>query len=178
VTLDDLDPPSNPTPSPQFNSDVHTDPSVADLKSKKHFSSSPSIDLSSLPHRLQNHFDQHGLSNVIRPGIIRVGSVWERYHQDTSFSPTRPFSLFHQRDQQSEKQHAYDLLDALTRSGGLSIEGAMVHVVLTSAHHFDQSLLETVIQKNENPLVRLEESLLVMGSVIQERAIDELLESK
>jgi hypothetical protein len=54
----------------------------------------------------------------------------------------------------------------------------MVHVVLTSAHHFDQSLLETVIQKNENPLVRLEESLLVMGSVIQERAIDELLESK
>jgi hypothetical protein len=134
-------------------------------------------DLSSLPHLLQSHFDQHGSSNTVRPGIIRTGSSWKRQRRENLFSPSRETTL-NSDDQKTEKQRAFDLLDALTRSGGLTVNSASVHVILASAHYFDQSLLDTVIQRNENPLVKLEESLRLMASVIHEKPVSELIESQ
>jgi hypothetical protein len=164
VSLGDDQPPPSSDPSPFNPQPKSQHPSVS------------STDLSSLAHLLQSRFDEEGSSESIRPGIIRVSSLWERLHQDNLLSASRlsPFDL---EDQRSAKQRALDLLDALTRSGGLTVEGASVHVLLTSAHHFDQSLLETVIQRNDNPLLKLEKTLLLMASVIHDRAVDELLEA-
>jgi hypothetical protein len=131
-------------------------------------------DLSALPNLLQNHFDQHGSGESVRPGIIRAGSVWKRQRQENLFSVSQESQLGSEK-QRMETQRAFDLLDALTRSGGLTVEGATVHVVLASSHYFPQSLLETVIQRNMNPLLKLEESTLLMASVIHGRPIDELV---
>jgi hypothetical protein len=154
-------PPTPPSPQPEPSSS-RPSPTVA-------FS-----DLSALPNLLQNHFDQHGSGESVRPGIIRAGSVWKRQRQENLFSVSQESQLESEK-QRMETQRAFDLLDALTRSGGLTVEGATVHVVLASSHYFPQSLLETVIQRNMNPLLKLEESTLLMASVIHGRPMEELV---
>jgi hypothetical protein len=155
-------------PSPDSSSDPADPPD-------NQFKRSPPTDLSSLPHLLQKSFDDHGSSNTVRPGIIRTGHSWKRQRRENLFSPSRETAL-NVESQKGEKKRAFDLLDALTRSGGLTVEGASVHVVLASSHYFDQSLMNTVIQRNVNPLVKLEESMRLMASVIHEKPVEELVE--
>lgn len=131
-------------------------------------------DLSALSNKLQNYFDQYSSSQSIRPGIIRTGPIWKKQHQENFFTPSREIQ-FNSEEQRKEKQRAFDLLDALTRSGGLTIDDATVHVILASSHYFPQSLLDTVIQKNLNPLIKLEETTLLMSRVIHNKEINELI---
>ena len=65
-----------------------------------------------------------------------------------------------------EKNKAFDLLDALSRSGALPIECASLHVIVAATHRFDQSLMETVIQENVNPIEKLERSSLIVASTV------------
>ena len=51
--------------------------------------------------------------------------------------------------QKKEKDDAFDLLDALTKSGGLPVEHASLHVV-AAMHRFDKTVLETIVQDNMN----------------------------
>jgi len=62
---------------------------------------------------------------------------------------------------------AYDLLDALSRSGSMVIEDAALHVVVASKHCFDQSLLDTVVRGNVNhPIEQLVCSILIAASTL------------
>jgi hypothetical protein len=45
-----------------------------------------------------------------------------------------------------ERQKAFDLLDALTKSGCLSVKEAELHVVMASTHCFGKTLMNTIIQ--------------------------------
>lgn len=69
--------------------------------------------------------------------------------------------------QKLEKDRCFDLLDALTRSGGLSMEGSMLHLVIASTHCFDKSLMDTLVQDNVNPIEKVERSSLIVSSIIQ-----------
>ncbi len=64
--------------------------------------------------------------------------------------------------QQQAKRKAFDLLDALTKSGALSVTDGTLHVLVTATHIFDRSLLETLVQRDVNPLQKLKQSLLIM----------------
>lgn len=66
----------------------------------------------------------------------------------------------------TERNKAFDLLDALTKSGALEIEHASLHVIIASTHCFDKSLMETVIQDNVNPIEKVERSSLIVASTI------------
>ncbi len=57
-------------------------------------------------------------------------------------------------EQRLEKDRCYDLLDALTKSGGLAIEGATLHIVMVASHCFDKSVLKTLVEDNVNPIER------------------------
>ena len=60
-------------------------------------------------------------------------------------------------DQQStDRKKTFDLLDALTKSGVLSIDYASLHVVIAATHCFDRTLMDTVIQDNINPIEKIE----------------------
>jgi len=66
----------------------------------------------------------------------------------------------------SEKQKAFDLLDALSRSGSLEIPFSELHVLICATLSFEKSVMETVIQDNINPIEKLEMSTLLMGSTV------------
>ena len=80
-------------------------------------------------------------------------------------------------DQQAqEKSAAFDLLDALTRSGALAIEHASLHVIIAATHCFDQSLMDTVVQKNVNPIERVERTTLIMAATLNGVPAAELIQ--
>eukprot|EP01034_Spumella_vulgaris_P030470 gene30470-37690_t len=78
-------------------------------------------------------------------------------------------------DDTTEKTAAFDLLDALSRSGALCIEDASLHVVIAATHSFDQSLMDTVVEGNVNPIERVERSTLIMASTLHGVAASELV---
>lgn len=43
-----------------------------------------------------------------------------------------------QDKQETSKKQAYDLLDALSRSGSLNFDSAELHIVIAATHYFDK----------------------------------------
>merc|ERR1712183_1055715 len=80
-------------------------------------------------------------------------------------------------EQLIEKQRAFDLLDALTRSGASPIRDASLHIILAATHHFDKTILDTVIQDSINPIEKVERSALIMATNIHGKPASELVES-
>ena len=82
------------------------------------------------------------------------------------FSARRQIFCYNNNSQDKEKTAAFDLLDALTRSGALLIEHAALHVVIAATHCFDDSLMDTIVQKNVNPIERVERTTLIMAATL------------
>merc|ERR1712137_796903 len=100
--------------------------------------------------------------------------TWNKKYQKALLSDPTATTLSAE-DLKKEKNKTFDLLDALTRSGGLAIDSASLHVVLASTHCFDQTLMDTIIKDNINPIEKLERSTLIVASTIQQVSPDELL---
>jgi hypothetical protein len=132
------------------------------------------LDYSTFPTRLQNTFEKMASGNILRPVILTPAEIWTRRRQEGLLSPPSDNSLG-RSEQRTERQRAFDLLDALTRSGGLSIPDAEVHVLVATAHCFDSTLIETVIQGNVNPVQKLEQSTLIMAGALYQMPIDQLI---
>jgi hypothetical protein len=113
--------------------------------------------------------------SALRPTTISAGSVWTRRGQKSLLSPAVTSTL-HASEQSREKNQAFDLLDALSRSGSLLIdEGAELHVVLAFTHLFDKSLIDTVVQDNVNPIEKVERSALILATTIHDKQPSELI---
>lgn len=132
------------------------------------------VDYTKLPAALDKRFEELDEDGALRATILRPGDRWTRSAQKGLLSAPMQASLS-VREQKEEKNRAFDLLDALTKSGALPIEDASLHVVLAATHGFDQTLLETVIQDNINPIEKVERSLMIMGTTIHGRPASELL---
>ena len=97
------------------------------------------------------------------------GKSWTKKFQ-ASLLDRKMESISVGKEQQDDaKTGAFELLDAITKSGALSIDDASLHVILASSHFFDLSLLETVIQRNQNPIDRVERSALLLASVVHQQ---------
>ncbi|KAI8823110.1 uncharacterized protein EV422DRAFT_523423 [Fimicolochytrium jonesii] len=91
-------------------------------------------------------------STALRPTTITLGPTWSR---------SRPTSILHSNPtptslptstQQTERNAAFDLLDALSRSGSIVMQDVVMHVVLAATHCFDQTMVEEVIRGNVDPV--------------------------
>jgi hypothetical protein len=78
-------------------------------------------------------------------------------------------------DLKTEKSRAFDLLDALTKSGAQALQNTVLHVVIASTQTFDKSLLHTVCRDNINPIERAEATAVVIASTLHGRAPPQLV---
>ena len=120
-------------------------------------------------------YTKYDPESSLRPTIINPGSTWTKRAQASLLS-TPVASTLGADEQAREKSAAFDLLDALTRSGALSVEHASLHVVIAATHCFDDSLMDTVVQRNVNPIERVERSTLIMAATLHGCPAPELVQ--
>jgi hypothetical protein len=134
-----------------------------------------------VPKLLDDAFDRLDLDHAVRPAILNLGEVWrhrkarplsQRSAGQSSSLTTCPAAgeeeAVNSVSQAAMRQQAFDLLDALTRSGGLACEDAALHIVVAATHTFDESVLETVVRRNMNPIEAVERSSMIMASVLHD----------
>merc|ERR1712137_541800 len=132
------------------------------------------FDVTKIPAILDQKFEKYDTDSVLHSTIIKPGTTWNKKYQKALLSDPTATTLSAE-DLKKEKNKTFDLLDALTRSGGLAIDSASLHVVLASTHCFDQTLMNTIIQDNVNPIEKLERSTLIVASTIQQTPPEEMI---
>jgi hypothetical protein len=132
------------------------------------------LDYTKIPADLDKKFDELDEDASLHATILHAGDTWTKSAQKSLL--TKPVTTTLGGDQQKEeKSKAFDLLDALTKSGALAIDDASLHVVLAATHSFDKTLLETIVQDNVNPIEKVERSLMIVGTTIFGLPASELL---
>jgi len=123
------------------------------------------IDYTKIPQQMEAQFDEFDEDSALRPTIIAPGNTWNKKFQKTLLSAAESTSLGTD-EQGKERQKCFDLLDALTKSGALSVDFASLHVVIAATHCFDKTLMNTLVQDNVNPIEKVERSSLIVASTI------------
>ena len=132
------------------------------------------IDYTKIPIDVDKRLGTMGRENSMRPTIIHLSDDWTKKSQTTLLSkPTaRSFPV---DDQRVARNSAFDLLDALTKSGELSVRDASLHVIMAATHYFDKSLVDTIVQDSINPIEKLEKTTLMVAGIIHNKRIEELV---
>jgi hypothetical protein len=133
------------------------------------------IDVTQIPGRLDSQCLALDTDNSLRPTIINIGEVWNKSSQIALLSPSPIKTELNADLQLAEKNKAFDLLDALTRSGCLPFLDAALHVVIASTYCFQKTLVNTVIQQNQNPIEKLERSTLIVTTTIHDQPASQLV---
>lgn len=137
-------------------------------------------DYTKLPSKLDAAFDRLDEDHAVRPAIIKPGDKWQRARQKALIlSKDKPkMERLSSEDLNKERNAVFDMLDALTRSGALPIENAAVHIVIGAIHSFDHTVMNTVVQRNMNPIESMERSSLIMASTLfQAPSVDALVQA-
>ncbi|CAL1125869.1 unnamed protein product [Cladocopium goreaui] len=89
-------------------------------------------DVTQVPKQLDEALEK---VDAVRPTIITAGEVWTKRSQPEFLAAQKTEKL--QKDQiKQEKDSAFELLDALTKSGALALSHATLHVVLCASQCF------------------------------------------
>jgi len=105
------------------------------------------IDYTKLPGAIDSSIDKLLDGAPVRPTSLEVEGAWSKETSPYLLGARQTLSL----DADAlvdERNRAFDLLDALTKSGELLLYDASVHVVLASTHTFEQSVFHTVTRDN------------------------------
>jgi len=127
------------------------------------------VDYTKIPAQLEKKMEQLDVDGALRPTIIKASNSWSKKFQKALLAAAESSSLGTD-EQGKERNKTFDLLDALSKSGALSVDYASLHVVIASTHCFAKSLMNTVIQDNINPIEKLERSSLIVASTIHRQA--------
>jgi len=122
-------------------------------------------DLASVPTTLDAQYDALDEDSALRPSIVKPGKVWERRRRAGLLGEEKTVML-KKGELEADRKVAYDLLDALTKSGELEVDHTELHVVVMATHCFDRTLLDTVVQRNVNPIEKVERSELIVASTL------------
>jgi hypothetical protein len=136
-----------------------------------------SIDCTKIPQEIDSKFEAIDKEGAVRPTIINAGKVWSKLSQKSLLEEPTTSSLDADA-QKKEKNAAFDLLDALSKSGGLTVDHAQMHVVIAATHCFDKNLMDTIVQNNVNPIEKVEMSTLIMASTIHHEPVANMVKSE
>lgn len=117
---------------------------------------------------MDSRYDALDSSASLRPTIISPGATWHKKAQEALLAAKKPRteSSLGLEEQKDEKVKAFDLLDALSRSGALPLQHAELHVVVCATQAFDDTVVDTVVAMNVNPIERAERSALIMAAAV------------
>jgi hypothetical protein len=127
------------------------------------------VDFTSIPAALDAAYLELDEDASLRSTIINIGTSWTKKQQKALLADPETITLG-EIELAEEKNKAFDLLDALSKSGDLLIDEAALHVIVAATHCFDKSLINTVVQDNLNPIEKLERSSLIIATTIHETA--------
>jgi hypothetical protein len=126
-------------------------------------------DFSAIPKALDSAFekytDQEKYGGTLRNVTLKTSSTWTKKTKPNILRPVET-QVIGSDLQKVERDRAYDLLDALSKSGALEIQTGELHMVVASCHSFEKSLVNTIIQDNINPIEKIERSNLIAASII------------
>ncbi|CAJ1427971.1 unnamed protein product [Effrenium voratum] len=125
-------------------------------------------DYTQVPQQMDAQFEQLDPDSALRPTIITPGKAWRKRSQAALLAEPKTQPL-DPDTQKREKEAAFDLLDAITKSGALPLSHASMHIVVAATHCFDKTVTETVIQDNINPIEKVERSSLIMASTVHQQ---------
>jgi hypothetical protein len=126
---------------------------------------SNTVDVTTMPKKLNQVLEQYDDDSAVRTATIKTGDAWKRKRQENILTKLLESNLT-EDDRRIEKNKAFDLLDAVSRSGSLPLLAAELHVIMGVTHCFEDSVMETVIQKNMNPIEKMERSALIVAATI------------
>jgi len=134
-------------------------------------------DYTKIPAALDEALERLDTDGALRPSIINVGKAWSKRSQAglLAAASTRTLGV---DEQKLEKNTCYDLLDALTRSGGLEVGDAALHIVVSTTHCFARNLMDTLVKDNLNPIEKVEHTQLIVASQIFQKSASELLKKE
>lgn len=122
-------------------------------------------DYTTIPNVLEQLFSE---SLCVRPVILNVKNSWVKRYCPSLIDVHPRIDVLEENDLKDEKNVAFDLLDALSRSGALPLCQSELHVVVVQSHGFEKSIIQTVLEDNVNPIDRIEETCFKMASVIHD----------
>jgi len=129
-------------------------------------------DLTALPYALDKKFEILDDDHALRPTALSVGTTWVKRSQKALLAAPTEESVGGDQHRQ-ERNRVFDLLDALSRSGELSCDFADFHVFMAATHSFEHALMDTVIKDNINPIEKVEKSVLIVATTVQNKhAVD------
>uniref|UniRef100_A0A6B2KXG2 Uncharacterized protein n=1 Tax=Arcella intermedia TaxID=1963864 RepID=A0A6B2KXG2_9EUKA len=135
------------------------------------------IDYTKIPMEMDQKFEALDEDGSLHSNIITFGQNWSRKFQKALLAQPSEENLG-VNEQLKERNKAFDLLDALTKSGLLPIEHAELHVILGSTHTFDKTLINTVVQDNVNPIEKVERSLLIVATTVHDTGAADLVRAE
>mmetsp|Transcript_36045 Transcript_36045/g.85910 ORF Transcript_36045/g.85910 Transcript_36045/m.85910 type:complete len:950 (+) Transcript_36045:88-2937(+) len=143
-------------------------------QSDQNDSTSKGVDFTLIPKQLDQSVERKGDAASLRSTTIKTSSNWTRNRQANLLSKPERHGLDTDGIRR-EKSKAFDLLDALSRSGSLAIAHSELHVVVAMTHCFEKDLMGTVIRDNVNPIEKIECSTLLLASAVHGLSARELV---
>jgi hypothetical protein len=123
------------------------------------------IDYTQVPAKIDAKFDKLDEDGAVRPTKVLLGEVWRKKFQKALLAKPSETSLG-KDELRTEKNKAFDLLDALSKSGALPLGNCQLHVLIVVTHCFDRTLMETVFRDNINPIEKVERTQLIIASAV------------
>uniref|UniRef100_A0A7S2RJ65 Uncharacterized protein n=1 Tax=Mucochytrium quahogii TaxID=96639 RepID=A0A7S2RJ65_9STRA len=132
-----------------------------------------SVDYTAIPAQLDAKFENLDTDAALRPTTIKVHGCSRSRQKNLISKPTE--STLYDGDLRLERAKAMDLIDAISRSGELALVESSFHVIVAATHCFDETVIDTVVKQNQNPIESIERSSLIVASTIQDTPVASLL---
>ena len=75
----------------------------------------------------------------------------------------------------NEKNKAFDLLDAITKSGALPLKCAEFHLLIATAHSFPQSIMCALARDNIDIVTSMNRTVMIAAATVLGVPVSELL---
>ena len=127
-------------PSETHSKSSSTSESSSDDTTAYNSVSGGSDEITMFPKLLDSKLEKYDSDGALRSTIIKVGNDWFRKRQENLLTPSRTKRLDEETIDEGKK-NALDLLDAISRSGSLSLATSELHVIIGVTHSLDESAI-------------------------------------